>query len=292
MQVPVVFSYARIILLISSIYTLTIPPIIASCMSQLLDVERWIEQLVEEPFVKLFAGSLSPQDVARHLLRALEDGERFGADGRLEVPGRYRIELNADDLTALRRHHPDLDEQLTLAMVKVVERMDLRTHQTPAVQLEVSEDLPPRGVRIMPTDRVAAIPSGTQDLDVAQIQQARTEIGIESRTQAYLIIKGDRTFDLNQPQVTLGRALDNDVILEDRQVSRYHARLRRRYSRFILEDLDSTGGTIVNGFAVQEIVLRPGDLISLSGVDIIYAEAERLERAERGETQPFKPIKG
>jgi len=64
-------------------------------MNQLINVERWIEQLVEEPFVKLFAGRLLPQDVARHLLRALEDGERFGADGRPEVPGRYRIELNA-----------------------------------------------------------------------------------------------------------------------------------------------------------------------------------------------------
>jgi len=261
-------------------------------MNQLLHVERWIEQLVEEPFVKLFAGRLLPQHVARHLLRALEEGERFGADGRPEVPGRYRIELNADDLTALRRHHPNLDEQLTLALVKVVERMDLRTHQSPAVQLEISEDLPPRGVRIMPADRVAPIPNGTQDLDLAQIMQAHTETGNGSRIQAYLIIKGDRTFDLTQSQVTLGRALDNDVILEDRQVSRYHARLRHRYSRYILEDLGSTSGTTVNGFRVQEIVLRPGDLISLSGVDIIYVETEPLERAERGETQPFKPIKG
>jgi len=259
-------------------------------MNQLLNVERWIEQLVEEPFVKLFAGRLLPQDVARRLLRALEDGERFGADGRPEVPGRYRIELNADDLAALRRHHPNLDEQLTLALIKVVERMELRTHQTPAVRLEVSEELPPRGVRITPADRVASILNGTQDLDLAQVIQAHTENG--SRTQAYLIIKGDRTFDLTQPQVTLGRALDNDVILEDRQVSRYHALLRRRYGRYILEDLGSTGGTTVNGFRVQEIVLRPGDLISFSGVDIIYVEAEPLERAERGETQPFKPVNG
>jgi len=170
--------------------------------------------------------------------------------------------------------------------------MDLRTHQTPAVRLEVSEELPPRGVRIMPADWVAPIPNGTQELDLAPIRLTRTETGSESRTQAYLIIKGDRTFDLTQPQVTLGRALDNDVILEDRQVSRYHALLRRRYGRYILEDLGSTGGTTVNGFRVQEIVLRPGDLISFSGVDIIYVEAEPLERAERGETQPFRPVNG
>jgi FHA domain-containing protein len=261
-------------------------------MNQLLNVERWIEQLIEEPFVKLFAGRLLPHDVARHLVRALEDGERFGADGRSEVPGRYRIELNADDLTALRRHHPDLDEQLTLALIKVVERMDLRTHQTPGVKLEAGADLPPRGVRIMSADRVAPIPNGTQDIDPSQIRQVTIETGNESRTQAYLIIKGDRTFDLTQAQVALGRALDNDVILEDRRISRYHARLRRRYGRYIMEDLGSTGGTTVNGFPVQEIVLRAGDLISLSGVDIIYVEAEPLERVDRGETQPFRPVTG
>lgn len=261
-------------------------------MNQLLHVERWIEQLVEEPFVRLFAGRLLPQDVARHLLRALEDGERIGADGRPEVPGRYRIELNADDLAALRRHHPDLEDQLTSALTQVVERMDLRTHQTPEVRLGINKDIPTREVRIMQADLAQPIPNNTQDLDLAQIARVSTQMGSESRSRAYLIIKGDRTFDLTQERVTLGRALNNDVILEDRQVSRYHAQLRQSYGRYILKDLDSSGGTTVNGFPIQEIVLRPGDLISISGVDIIYVETEPLERIDHGETQPFRSVNG
>ncbi len=111
----------------------------------------------------------------------------------------------------------------------------------------------------------------------------------DDAAHAYLIIHGDRTVDLTTPTVRIGRSLDNDVILEDRQVSRYHAQLRQRYGRYILQDLGSTGGTTVNGFPVQEIVLRPGDLISLSGVDLIYAESEPLERTDRGHTRPFAP---
>ena len=239
-------------------------------MNQLLNVERWIEQLVEEPFVRLFTGHLLPHDVARHLLRALEDGERIGADGHLEVPGCYRIELATDDLAALRRHHPDLEEQLTQALTQIVNRMKLRTHQTPAVTLGENDDLAPRTVRISPAGLAAPISPRTQDLDVADIRRAFAAANPHSG--AYLIIKGDRTFDLTAPQVTLGRSLDNDLILEDKQVSRHHARLRHRYGRYILEDLGSTGGTSVNGFPVQEIVLRPGDLISLSGIDLIYVE--------------------
>ena len=265
-------------------------------MNQLLSVERWIEQIVEEPFVRLFAGHLLPHDVARHLLRALEDGERIGADGRLEVPGRYRIELSATDLGALRRHHPNLDEQLTLALTQIVDHMELRTHQTPAVTLAVNPDLAPRTVHISPADLAGSPPEHTRELHVAAVRQAAamgaTFSVPERGPQAYLIVEGDRTFDLETSQITLGRALDNDLILEDKQVSRHHARLRHRYGRYILEDLGSTGGTSVNGYPVQEIVLRPGDLISLSGVELIYAEDGSAGRPEKSGSVNLAPRKG
>jgi hypothetical protein len=261
--------------------------LIMAHVNGLIYLERWIEQLVEEPFVRLFAGRLLPQDVVRHLMRALEDGERVGADGVPEVPGRYRIELNPDDLKALTLHHPDLKERLTEALSALVDRIELRTHDRPAIILVASPDLAARDVRITPADRVAPIISGTQDLDASRLEQAAL-IPREEKSRAYVIIEGGRSVDLDQPAVTIGRALDNDIILEDRQVSRHHVRLRQRYGRYILQDLGSSGGTTVNGFPVQEIVLRHGDVISLSGVDLIYAESEPLERPERGYTQPIE----
>ncbi len=264
-------------------------------MNGLMHLERWIEQLVEEPFVRLFAGRLLPQEVARRLVRALEDGERLGVDGVPEVPGRYRIELNPDDLTALLQHHPNLEARLTEALGALTERMDIRTHEAPAVVLAPSSELPAHEVQITPADRTsrqrAAHSSlGTQDLKRAQVKEAVTGRATPTIINAYLIIKGERTVDLTTPIVRVGRALDNDVILEDYQVSRYHAQLRRRYGRYILQDLDSSGGTSVNGFSIQEIVLRPGDLISLSGVDLIYGESEPLTPDERGHTRSMPPV--
>jgi pSer/pThr/pTyr-binding forkhead associated (FHA) protein len=105
---------------------------------------------------------------------------------------------------------------------------------------------------------------------------------------AYLIIRGQRTFDLQQSLTRIGRALDNDLILEDNRVSRYHAQLRYRYHRYILQDLGSRGGTSVNGFPVQEIVLRPGDLISLSGFELLYAENDTEKPSlQSGGTEPY-----
>ena len=71
--------------------------------------------------------------------------------------------------------------------------------------------------------------------------------------------------------VTIGRALDNVVALDDdANVSRYHAELERHGDAFLLFDLDTVNGTTVNDQPVQsERVLNDGDLISLGGSTII-----------------------
>jgi len=248
-------------------------------MKSLMRLESWIEQLVEAPFVRLFAGRLFAQDVARHLARALEDGERLGADGVPEVPGRYRVALNPEDLAALQRHHPDMDAQLAVDLQALAESMHIRLMEPPAVLLEPSPDLPLRAVRITPIDRALPKHEPTRDLNLESIRQ-RIEQEDLNGLRAYLIVQGAHTFELTQPTVRIGRALDNDLILEDLRVSRYHAQLRCRYRRYILQDMGSRGGTTVNGFPIQEIVLRPGDVISLSGVDLIYGEEIGDQRQE------------
>jgi pSer/pThr/pTyr-binding forkhead associated (FHA) protein len=257
--------------------------------------EQWITQLVEEPFVRLFAGRMLPQEVAQHLARAMEDGERLSARGTPEVPGRYRIVLNPEDLAALTAHHPNLDEQLATALKALTSRMHVHLRESPAIILQPDPHIPLHAVRIMaanaPAPKMApsTTEESTRDMEAAPLslypQGAAAPVGksnVEgSSPTAYLIIEDgasrpshtspERIFDLTHPVIRIGRALDNDLIVEDRRVSRHHAQLRRRYGRYILQDLGSSGGLKVNGFPVQECVLRPGDVISLAGVNLIYA---------------------
>ena len=88
---------------------------------------------------------------------------------------------------------------------------------------------------------------------------------------AYLILQGTRVIPLNQPLITVGRQLDNHIILEDPRVSRAHARIKLVNDHFVIYDLNSTGGTYVNGKRTAESVLYPGDVISLAGVKFIYS---------------------
>jgi len=63
--------------------------------------------------------------------------------------------------------------------------------------------------------------------------------------------------------VRIGREPSCDVLLADLTVSRRHARIGWDGADLVVEDLDSSGGTFVNGERVSRAVLRPGDVIRL-----------------------------
>ena len=86
--------------------------------------------------------------------------------------------------------------------------------------------------------------------------------------------QADREIDLDG-EVSIGRARDNRVTIDDRMVSQYHAVIERRGDRFWLSDLGSTNGTTVNGEAVAfERALQDGDAISIGGAATIAFHAD------------------
>jgi pSer/pThr/pTyr-binding forkhead associated (FHA) protein len=89
---------------------------------------------------------------------------------------------------------------------------------------------------------------------------------------AFFMVEGSRHFPLDRPLINIGRRLDNQLVLEDPHISRRHAQLRARGYRYVLYDLNSTAGTRVNGKQVQDWVLRPGDVVTLGTVQLIYGE--------------------
>jgi pSer/pThr/pTyr-binding forkhead associated (FHA) protein len=67
---------------------------------------------------------------------------------------------------------------------------------------------------------------------------------------------------------TLGRTARADFIVDAPLVSRIHCRLTSDASHeLIVEDLDSTNGTLVNGTRITRAVLRPGDVLTVGRVE-------------------------
>lgn len=101
---------------------------------------------------------------------------------------------------------------------------------------------------------------------------------------AYLIVDGTHVFPLERSVVNIGRRLDNQLVIEDARVSRVHAQLRAVNGEYVVFDLDSKGGTWVNGERISQKRLAPGDVISLAGVPLVYGR----EPGDGEETQELK----
>ena len=90
-----------------------------------------------------------------------------------------------------------------------------------------------------------------------------------------LMIKGPtpgKEFKLPQGEISIGRESNNIIVVDDRGLSRRHARMRYFAGSYILVDLGSTNGTFVNDTRlVGEHALKAGDRINLGeGVTLVF----------------------
>ena len=101
-----------------------------------------------------------------------------------------------------------------------------------------------------------------------------------------------RRYDLDLTQLTVGRGSDNDMVLNDPMVSRYHAVVKRQGSQFVIIDLGSANPVMVN-----DQVLEPGMPQPLQHRDVVFIgktvfsfqhrESRGSQPAARSQSQPF-----
>jgi pSer/pThr/pTyr-binding forkhead associated (FHA) protein len=81
------------------------------------------------------------------------------------------------------------------------------------------------------------------------------------------------TYVLDEPVITVGRLPENTISIANMGVSRRHIRIEEDFDRkYILTDLNSLNGTMVNGKRVKKVPLHSGDKITIGKFTIIYEE--------------------
>ena len=101
-------------------------------------------------------------------------------------------------------------------------------------------------------------------------------------SQFQLIMRSGPTpgaaFALEGDQMTIGRDSTNEIVINDAEVSRRHARLTFQGGKYVLEDLGSTNGTFVNGQRLAgPRVLKPGEVVSFGEQIVLVFEAVNLD---------------
>jgi len=109
--------------------------------------------------------------------------------------------------------------------------------------------------------------------------------------------KGERVL-VKVPIVNIGRADYNDIMLDDESVSSQHAKLTRREGLWILVDLGSTNGTMVDGERIEEDTpLAPGCFVRFGDVQLVFeptdddagVQAPKATRAMQAIKLPLPP---
>lgn len=82
---------------------------------------------------------------------------------------------------------------------------------------------------------------------------------------------------LDEPSFTIGSLADNDLCLAIQGVSRSHARITSVGNDDILDDLNSTNGTLVNGQPITRHILQNEDVIEIGDVQIRYRNHKAID---------------
>ncbi|MCA9923983.1 MAG: DUF3662 domain-containing protein [Anaerolineales bacterium] len=237
--------------------------------------EAMARRLVEGSFKRLFGGRLEPLEVATQLARVVEDSQQGG-----KVATRYLVKFNPADYDAILANHASLADDLAQYVLEMAREASLVLPVRPDITLSTdpSLDLHEVSIQAVHPQRPNANTTQVHKLDKSnhKIKDAIAAV------DAYLIIAGRQHVPMAKPLITIGRRMDNDIVLDSAAVSRRHAQIRWRYGRFILYDLSNRGRTLVNGERVTERALQAGDVIGISNVMLIYGE---------GQTGPHTAVK-
>ena len=242
--------------------------------SPFANFEAFAQRLIEGSWRQLFGSHLEPLDVATKLAHAIEDGKE-----KDQAPDHYQVFLNQTDYEQLLARHPSLADELAGTVVAMAQQAGLSLLRQPRVLIRPELTIARRAIQISASHE----PYGGHETAV----RARTEdvvLSILREIDAFVVVEG-RHISLDRPVITIGRRADNDIVLEAPAVSRQHAQLRWRYGRFVIYDLGSRAGTIVNGQAITEWALQPGDIIVLNNISLIYGEGN-----EAGSRRRLRPV--
>jgi len=108
--------------------------------------------------------------------------------------------------------------------------------------------------------------------------QASKKASQKHRVGKLVIISGKnagKEYQCYSQSTFIGRTRDNHLTLRDVSISRRHARIERRNGDFILEDLNSTNGTILNKKPVSREMLHHGDKIQIGETVLQFIVEEK-----------------
>ena len=246
-------------------------------------LEERLQALIEVELLRHLPFRKPEGFLAQELATVLKNNIRE-ENGEKIVPNTYTLAAHPTNIDKWE-DDPTMMGTLRQVIETITQEADLSFHGPLALTLAPDPELDTNDVKIFASHRVERI-AETQGMDIKR-EEEKNENTERIPNNAFLIVHGTKVFPLNKAVVNIGRRIENDLTIDDPRVSRNHAQLRVVNGRYVIFDLNSTGGTYVNSQRSHQSVLYPGDVISLAGVPLIFGQDNPPRRADLRETAPF-----
>jgi predicted component of type VI protein secretion system len=261
--------------------------------------EELVERVMEGSFARLFRSPIQPAEIAKRLEREMEARPTISV-GRTYVPNHYTVTLNPEDFAEFEPFRHSLEHNLAEFISDLAAERGYSLVARPKVTLQSGLGTPKRGIEVEArlSDAPASSVANTTRVGPRSNPATADEEPIE-RTHAMPRVErnavtagpnrqgvapppahlkptvGDlagREFPIAKTLLSIGRGLDNDLVIDDPRVSRHHSQITFRHSHYLLRDLRSTNGTFVNGQPVEAVVLASGDTVSIGGFEMLFEQ--------------------
>lgn len=238
-----------------------------------------MESLVEGVFGRAFRRQVHPVEIAKGLTRQMDDG-RMVSISRTYAPNDFTVHLSEQDSEPIQAYRDALREELIQYASAHAENKSYHLMSPPRIRFEVEDSL--RFGEFGVTAKLTGPSDGSRERGAPQDTSGETRIfrtesreesgqGTSSISQEEAVEKGlaretvelvvgDQRIELEGAGPwSVGRSRESEVVIEDPNVSRKHARISRADDGFVVEDLGSTNGTLLDGAPIDRERIDDGD---------------------------------
>lgn len=220
-------------------------------MGVLRNFETRLERGIEGFFKAAFRSGLQPIEIAKRILREMEVAKTVGVK-EIWVPNRYTLTVSPADRERFASMEGALVRELQNVVVEGARENGYGLVARPEVVFETDEGLK-KGDLVVSAELSEAPGPPTGEEPVAAP-------GPEARL---VLEDGDGEWPLKGQRAVIGRMSGSEVEIQDPGASRRHAEIRRDGEEFVVVDLGSTNGTLLNDAPVTEATLENGDKITI-----------------------------
>jgi hypothetical protein len=243
-------------------------------------IEKRMESLVEGVFGRAFRRQIHPVEIAKGLTKQMDEG-RMVSISRTYAPNDFTVHLSKEDTESISAYQASLKDELIQYASTHAENKNYHLMTPPRIRFESEDTLRfgEFGVTAKLTGgdgpREKGAPQDTsgqtrifrtEEPTGGEIDQGTATISADEARRHGLareiveVVLGDEKHPLEgRGPWSVGRSQENDIVINDPNVSRKHARISRADNGFVVEDLGSTNGTLLDGAPIDRERIEGGD---------------------------------